>query len=249
MNEGALAILVQGWMAPFVLAFCRVSGFMLMLPGMSSLRIPVRIRIVMALALSIAIAPLAQPGVAVTPSTLAAEVATGLVLATAPRFLFLAFAFAASAIATYAGIASMPGAPIESEEGHSPVAALITLTATAMIFASGAHGLFIAALAESQTVLPTGQWLSAERVLAAGADETARAFLLALRLSMPFLIYSIVVNLAIGLANKLSPQIPVYFISMPFVAAGGLLMLHELGADVLALFSTAVLDAARALAR
>ena len=43
-----------------------------------------------------------------------------------------------------------------------------------------------------------------------------------IRLGSPFIAYAILVNLAIGFVNKLTPQIPVYFISLPFVIAGGL---------------------------
>lgn len=53
-----------------------------------------------------------------------------------------------------------------------------------------------------------------------------------LRLGSPFLAYSLLVNLAIGFINKLTPQIPVYFISLPFVIAGGMILLY-LGAPVL----------------
>ena len=33
-------------------------------------------------------------------------------------------------------------------------------------------------------------------------------------------------NLAIGLLNKLTPQIPIYFISLPFVITGGLILTY-----------------------
>ena len=45
-----------------------------------------------------------------------------------------------------------------------------------------------------------------------------------------------VINLAVGLINKLTPQIPVYFISLPFVIAGGLLIAYFSAEDSLRLF-------------
>jgi flagellar biosynthesis protein FliR len=47
-----------------------------------------------------------------------------------------------------------------------------------------------------------------------------------LRLASPFLVYALIVNLMLGLINKLTPQIPVYFVSLPFVLTGGLLLLY-----------------------
>ncbi len=47
-----------------------------------------------------------------------------------------------------------------------------------------------------------------------------------LRLASPFLIYGLLFNVAVGLVNKLAPQIPVFFISTPFLIAGGMFMLY-----------------------
>ncbi|MGL4405282.1 MAG: flagellar biosynthetic protein FliR, partial [Notoacmeibacter sp.] len=64
-------------------------------------------------------------------------------------------------------------------------------------------------------------------------------FRLALQLAMPFLAYGILINLGIGLANKMSPQVPVYFISMPYVIGGGLILLYAMAPEMLAIFMTA----------
>ena len=52
------------------------------------------------------------------------------------------------------------------------------------------------------------------------------AFLVALRLASPFVLYAVAANFAVGLINRLTPQIPVSFIAGPFLTAGGLLLLY-----------------------
>ncbi len=47
-----------------------------------------------------------------------------------------------------------------------------------------------------------------------------------LRLASPFLIYGLMFNIAIGFINKLAPQIPVYFISTPYLLLGGLFLFY-----------------------
>ncbi len=64
-------------------------------------------------------------------------------------------------------------------------------------------------------------------------DQVGDAFTLGLRITAPFVIYAIIVNLAAGFVNKLTPTIPVYFIATPFVMFGGLLMLYYLGGEIL----------------
>jgi flagellar biosynthesis protein FliR len=238
----AFASLVAPELNAAILAFCRVSAFLMVVPGFSSIRIPVRIRLVVALGLSVAMLPFVARGIEPDAMAVGAELVTGGVLGLLVRMFFLAFGFAATALATFIGIAAMPGAPIETEEAQSPVTALITLTATAMVFAAGLHGTFIAAMARSYDLFPVGVWLEPDRVLARLTETVAEGFVVALRLMMPFLIFSVVVNLAVGLANKAAPQVPVYFVSLPFVAFGGLVVLWQLGPDMVSLFAIAAGD-------
>lgn len=240
----AEALLLAGGLDAAILSFARVSAFIMVLPGFSSIRIPVRIRLFVALGLSLVMAPLIGQPVEAAPQAVIAEVTTGASLGLLVRLMFMAFGFAANAIATFAGIAAMPGAPLDTEEAFSPLAALIALTATAMVFAGGLHTVLITGLAASFDLLPVGQFIAPERLLARGLEVLADGFLLALRLMMPFLVFSVAVNVSIGLANKMSPQIPVYFISMPFVAAGGLIAGWALLPDVLGHFGVAVRDMA-----
>ncbi|MBX4377834.1 flagellar biosynthetic protein FliR, partial [Mycobacterium tuberculosis] len=59
-----------------------------------------------------------------------------------------------------------------------------------------------------------------------------------IRIAAPFIVFAIVVNIAVGLINKLTPTIPVYFISMPFVLAGGLMLLYFSMPDLLRFFTS-----------
>ena len=76
-------------------------------------------------------------------------------------------------------------------------------------------------------------------------DALSASFLVALRITSPFIIYAVVVNFSIGLINKLTPQIPVYFISLPFVLFGGLLLLYFVAPELLHLFIDGFADLAR----
>ncbi len=222
----------------FVLAFCRVSGFMLLLPGFASLRVPMRVRLFIAAGITVAIAPNIQLQFdgETTPVIIASEVTTGVVLGILVRVYFLALNFAAVSIASFIGLAAMPGVPVDTDEAQAALPSLITLTATAIVFFSGLHVPLIMALAHSYAILKPGVWLEPALMLDTYRDTLQEAFLLALQLSMPFLAYGLLINLGIGLANKMSPQVPVYFISMPYVIIGGLILFYGLGPDLVAVF-------------
>jgi flagellar biosynthetic protein FliR len=59
------------------------------------------------------------------------------------------------------------------------------------------------------------------------------SFALALRLAAPFVLASIVWNVALGLLSKLVPQLQVYFAGMPAQIMGGILLVGLLSSAVL----------------
>ncbi len=216
------------------LAFCRIGGCFMMMPGLSSVRVPVNVRLFVAAAASFAllgtlwgdIAPHVDSRPVVLVPTILSELATGALIGLVARFFTLAFAFMASAIAMLGGYGGMPGSSIEEMDVQGPAGAIITLSALLILFVLDFHHQIVMALVESYRVAPVNLFFSTGAALTDLTDTLSDSFLLALRLGSPFLAYALLVNLATGLINKLAPVIPVYFISMPFVLVGALLLLY-----------------------
>ncbi|MGX1101325.1 flagellar biosynthesis protein FliR [Amorphus sp. MBR-141] len=233
------------------LVFCRIGSCLLMAPGLSSTRIPSQVRLFLAVGISLALTPVLLPEVMPAvgngnPATLFAaivvEAATGLMIGFLARIFFMALQTMAVAIAQSIGLGGMFGGIPDDTDQLPGAAVLFTMTATAMIFASDQHWELLRGLVDSYQVLPPGADFSPRLSLVSIADQLSGTFILALRIASPFLIYSVIVNLAVGITNKLTPQIPVFFIAMPFVTAGGLLLLFFTIKEVLTVFSNAFGD-------
>jgi flagellar biosynthetic protein FliR len=125
---------------------------------------------------------------------------------------------------------------MEDGQAHPALATLFMVTATALFFAGDQHVAVIAALADSYGAMPPGSGFVPRIGLSEVVDQLSETFFIALRLSSPFLILSLVLNFAIGVVNKLVPQIPVFFIAMPFVTAAGLFLLFEVMQEMMAGF-------------
>ncbi|MGQ7792554.1 flagellar biosynthesis protein FliR [Faunimonas sp. B44] len=231
-------------LATFVL-FCRIGACLLLMPGLSSPRIPVQARLFLAIAITLALTPVLLPGVdpdiaADAPVALTrlivSELLTGALIGLMGRIFFIALETLATGVTMAIGLGNMPGAPVEESEPLPPLVSLIMLSATILIFATEQHWEILRALVASYAALPAGEFFAARFGLSEVADRLAETFVLALRVSSPFIVYAVIVNLAVGLANRLTPQIPVYFISLPFVLAGGLFLLYDLIRDYLHLF-------------
>ena len=219
-------------LAVFVV-FCRIGTCMMLMPGLSSPRIMPRIRLFIALGTTLALSPMLVAEIlpalsSASPSQslvlIAAETFTGVLIGLLGRLFYAALETMGVAASMAIGISSNLGAPISEEEPLSALASFLTLCAAMMMFAAGLHWEVLGALISSYQHLPVTGSFGIRPALAQFLDVLARSFLIALQLCSPFLIFGLVTNLAFGLLNKLVPQVPVYFVSVPFAVAGGLLL-------------------------
>lgn len=228
------------------LLFCRIGGCLMLMPGFSSTRIPVQIRLFIAVAVSLVLAPLLLPVVENAAPDLSSpkvltliisELMLGALIGLLARAFFAALQFMATAAAMYSGYSSMMVQAVEDNEPIPAFATLVTLTATLLFFLTDQHWEVFRGLVASYTALPVTQLFAIEFSLTKLTDVLSSAFVLALQISAPFIVFSLIVNLMVGIANKLTPQIPVYFIALPFVLFGGLLVLYFTVGEFLRIFS------------
>ncbi|MGB8314566.1 MAG: flagellar biosynthetic protein FliR [Aestuariivirga sp.] len=218
-----------------VLVLCRVGSCMMLLPGFGSTRIPMQFRALLAVAISLTLLPLLyEQGAAATrqageigrPMLLGGEMLNGLTIGLLARLFLVALSFSASILTNVIGLAPTPGVPIDDVEAAPPLVNLISLTATMLVFATNLHHELIRALIASYDALKISSPIDMGWYLDQVLERLGQTSELALRLCGPFIVYAIIVNLAIGFANKFTPQISVYFITTGMVAAGGLFLIY-----------------------
>ena len=228
--------------------FCRIAGCLILMPGFASRRVPVRVRLLIAIAVTMALAPLlyssvephigdARPGTVF--ALVASETLIGALFGLTGRLYFTALELAGTASASLMGFSGLPGAPVDGDEPVPPLTTLILVCATALFFIVELHWLVIEGLVLTYTALPPAAAFNPQAALTILADKLSDILILAGRLAAPFIIYAVVINLAVGLTNKLSPQIPVFFVAIPFVLAGGLMLFFLISDEILLVFVTA----------
>ena len=228
------------------LIFCRIGTCMMVAPGLSRSNVPTQVRLFIALNVTLMLSPLLEGAVrpALEGASTSAiirliwsELMVGLVIGLTARVFFSALETMATVIASAIGL-SLPGTVDDGE--HVPaLVPLITLTATVLFFMTGQHWELFRGLVGSYRIWLPAVGITGENSVAQLVEHLSQAFTLALRVASPFVIYAVLVNLAVGLANKLTPSIPVYFISLPFVLFGGLLLLYLTSAEIVLQFNIA----------
>ena len=214
----------------YLLVLVRVSTCLMILPGFSSIQIAMRIRMFVAAGISISVFLLVQDllvisnplSIAQLVKYIAIEIAVALVFAIPIRFIFLALSFLGEITTQMIGLNPIPGTPIADDQSSTVLSGLFNITAIVLFFSTGLHLSFIVALANSFTIFPPGQLLSISAFVETTANNLDEFFNIAVRLGAPIFVYAIILNLIAGLVNKLTPQIPVYFVSTPFLICGGL---------------------------
>jgi flagellar biosynthetic protein FliR len=214
------------------LAFCRIGACFMLMPGLSSIRVPMQIRLFTAAAVTFALLAhlwdFLVPFVSSRPDALllliVSEVLIGALIGLLARLYLLAVQFIGSAMGMMSGFNAMGGTAIEEPDPQGALGAIISLSVLLLLFVFDFHHEIIRALVDSYEVAPVDTLYNPASALADVTDTLSAAFLVMLRLGSPFIAYAILVNLAVGLINKLTPQIPIYFVSLPFVLAGGLIL-------------------------
>jgi flagellar biosynthetic protein FliR len=227
------------------LIFCRIGACLMLLPGYSSSVVPANIRLFVAVAIALSLSPALLPDILPMIRTagddmrlqmIFTEILNGAMIGTLGRIFMIALQFAGSVAANSIGMGQAIGAPIDETEATPAIVTLITLTATVLIFALNLHAEILKAILASYGTMPVEAGFAARSGLVQITDNLDETFLLCLRISSPFIVYAVIVNFAIGLMNKMTPQIPVYFISLPFVIAGGMMLLGVSVGDFLRIF-------------
>jgi flagellar biosynthetic protein FliR len=234
-----------------LIVFCRVGACFMVLPGFSSDRIPVQIRLFAAIAVALALTPLLYDSIRPVTSgpadgliaLIVTESLAGFFLGFMVRIFFLALEFAAIAMANFAGYGSAFSHAIEGNDPSTPYSAFVTMPAVVLFFITNQHVTIIRMLENSYQVLKVGSRFAVPPDLSMIVTTFGATFKLTLQLSAALVVYSIMVNLAFGFLNKMIPQIPSYFVSTPFVVLGGLVILLQIDASMLQIFSSLVTQA------
>ncbi|MBC9880746.1 flagellar biosynthesis protein FliR [Bradyrhizobium sp. INPA01-394B] len=239
-----IAGLADNVLATFIV-FCRIGACLMLVPGYSSVNVPPQIRLFVALVTTFALTPILvsilKPLVDdASPMALAlligTELLVGSVIGLGGRVFFLALQTMLAVMASAIGLSSIPGTPVGDTDPAPPVVPLIMAAVTTLFFLTDQHWQVLRGLMNSYDVWHPGEKLSGEMALNQLVSRLTDAFVLTLRITSPFIVYSVVVNFSIGLVNKLTPAIPVYFVSVPFVLFGGFLLLYLTSDELLTQF-------------
>jgi flagellar biosynthetic protein FliR len=218
-----------------LLLFCRIGACLMIAPGVGNAQIPAQVRLFVVVGATLALAPMLldrveAPAHDKDPVGLARlivmELLIGGSIGLLARLFLAGLETLAAAAATMLGLANPFGVELDQNQSLPPLASLLALGATAMIFVADLHWQIVIGLVDSYRTIPFGAAFDTRRGIAEIGDVLGQSFMIAARIAAPFFLYSVLVNFAMALVNRVTPQIAVFFIAPPFIAGGGLVLLY-----------------------
>jgi len=202
---------------------------MSLMPGFGEQAVPMRIRLLLAIAFSAIVWPMVpvatlQSGTDFPPRIFVTEPVTGLAMGLIFRLFVMVLQLAGMMAAQATSLSQVFGGGATPD----PMPAfgnLLVIGGLALAMIAGLHVKLATALAQSYAAVPLGVFPLPGDFSAWGVAAITDAFSLAFSLAAPFVIASVIYNVALGAINRAMPQLMVAFIGAPAITLGGLVLL------------------------
>jgi len=201
------------FLGAMMLALVRVSGMVVFAPFFSSTSLPVRAKAVFVLLVAYLLAPL----VAALLGELAVGLIYGLCLALLNEMLLFAGEIAGLQFSFSLVNLLDPNSTIQTPL----LGELFQLMGTLVLLGAGLDRLLLASMVRSFRTVPLGSYAVAPATMTAIVRAAGGIFLAAVELAAPVLAATLLVELAVALMGKLSPQLPVMSLTVPLKTLTG----------------------------
>lgn len=228
-----------------LIAFARIGTALMFMPGFGEMRIPGRHRLALGMILSLGL----MPAIPVTPPDqgitlallLAREALIGLYIGVGARIVFSALQALGAVISNVSSLSNALAAGDTGYEGSTAVTSLLTMAGVALIFVTDTHHIMLRGLFASYEVIPAG-WLPLGDLAGQIARLATRSLYIAALIGAPFFVLAILLNLGLGLANRVMQGMPVFFVAGPAMIFLGLGLLLLAAPAMLMQFSAIFAD-------
>ncbi len=223
----ALLDLADGFVWAAALVFVRLGAVVALMPGLGDQAVPQRVKLALVLAFTLVLTPIVAENTAALPdpalAALAGEAVAGLILGIGMRLFLLALQTAAVIIAQASTLSQLfAGA---TPDPQPAIGNLFLVAGIALALTAGLHVRAAELALLSYDILPAGGYPDARAVADWNLGLVSQTFSLAFSLAAPFVVASMIYNLALGAINRAMPQLMVSMVGAPALTLGALALL------------------------
>ncbi|MDR0529249.1 MAG: flagellar biosynthetic protein FliR [Zoogloeaceae bacterium] len=222
---------LDAWLAAVIYPLTRILSLAASAPVLSNAALPRRARLMLGLALTLGVAPALPPMPDVAPASglglwiLAQQILIGVGMGLSMRVVFTAIDMGSSVVAFQMGLGFANFYDPQNTSQTSVVSNFLTLLAMLLFLSLNGHLIYFAVIAQSFSAIP----VSAVPLPAESGVFLARLgshiFSTGLLLALPLIVMMMCCNLALGVLNRVAPQLHLFAIGFPVTLALGFLSL------------------------
>src|SRR4030066_2353619 len=216
----------------FVLIFVRTTAMIFFIPFLGARNVPRVFKIGLAMFTSLILVSMVKIDAAIISADLltltagiASEIMIGFTIGLIAKLVFSAMEMAGEIVGFQMGF-SIVNVIDPQTSTHVPIIGQFhTILATLIFLTINAHHLFIAAIAESFTLVPPMRLALTNQMFAGIVTLSRDIFVLAIRIAAPVIVALFITNIALAIISKTMPQMNVMMVGFPITIAGGLLIM------------------------
>ena len=206
----------------FLMVFLRLGSAFMLMPGFMTSFINTQVRLSIALALSIILMPLISTHLPPAPQDTAtfitytlSEITIGIFLGLVMQFLYFSLRFAANLAGPAIGFSNAQIFDPSFQSQTIVLESFLSMVALTVIFITDIHHLMLGAVIDSYHLFPVGQNLPWGDFSDNLSQNLNKAFVMGFKLGSPFVAFTIIFYVGMGLVSRLMPQLNIFFLSLP----------------------------------
>jgi flagellar biosynthetic protein FliR len=223
-----LGHLLEGHIFAFVLAFMRLGTAFMMFPGIGEAFVPTRTRFLFAGAFTFLVAPLIAPSVPPVPAQVSdlvwlmvREALIGIFFTTILRMILGIVEVAGTIVAMETGLSNAMILNPALANQSALTGAMLSIAAIVILFATGFDHFLLKTLMSTYDLFPINETYMIGSVTEAIVSVMSKSFMIGVQLSSPFIIVGLLMYLAMGVMQKMMPQIQLFLVILPVQIWGG----------------------------
>lgn len=206
----------------FLMVFLRVGSALMLMPGFSSSYVNTQVRLSAALALSVVLMPFIASHLPPAPSDFAVllqyilyEITIGVFLAVIMQTIYASLNLAGNLAGQAIGFSNAQNFDPTFQTQSIVVETFLSITALTVIFLTDLHHTMLSAVIDSYYLFPVGEALPLGDFSNQLSQTVNNSFIIGFKLGAPFIAFSIVFYVGMGLVSRLMPQLNIFFLSLP----------------------------------
>ncbi|MGE3623501.1 MAG: flagellar biosynthetic protein FliR [Bdellovibrionales bacterium] len=232
MTSLQLDKLLTGQVFALLFIFCRVSPVVLLLPGFGETYVSPRMRGTFGLIISflligplMPIIPSPPAGIPDMVKLLGIEIGIGIFFGSVVRLIMSTLETIGFIIALQTGLSNATVFNPALATQSSLPSAFMSVAGLVLIFATGLDHLMLRSVAATYELFPPGIALPFGDMAQSFGQSLSRSFRIGIELASPFLLTGTLIVVAMGMMQKLMPQVQLFLVMLPVQIYGGLFLL------------------------